>query len=283
MNSLDRVPEQHLWGPRDTWKSHFYQNNNAVFASETGYHGMTDVRSIRKFIPEAELNDRHGEAWLCHASQQFGETDGPSSYRNRLMEDQAWEFWGYLADDLTEFMKCSQIVQAEAMKSLIELFRRKKWTKTGVLWWNVIDCWPQFSDAVTDYYYIRKLAFYYIRNSQKPVCMILSGPEAWNIRLTVSNDTPLPASGHYRVTDPVSGDIFAEGKYSAEADSAREITGFKFRRDERRMLLIEWSNGDEVSFNHYLTGEPPYDFAQYLEWLKILDEKIYSRMGRNEW
>lgn len=279
LNARYRSPEQHLWGPRDNWKGHFYKNNTAVFASEIGYHGMTNVESIRKFIPEAELNDRHGVSWTCHAAQQFG----TPCYRNGLMENQAKGFWGYIAEDLTEFMKCSQIVQAEAMKYLIELFRAKKWSKTGLIWWNVIDCWPQFSDAVVDYYYVRKLAYYYIKNAQKPVSLIVSDPEAWGCRLTAVNDTAAPAAGHYKVTDIETGEVFAEGEYEASADSAAEIDYFKVCQADKRMLLIEWENNGEVSYNHYLLGSAPFDLDRYLGWLRKLDEKIYSAIGRHEW
>ena len=52
------IPEQHLWGPRDNFKSNFYKDNKAIFASEIGYHGMPCLDSIRRFIPENELNGR---------------------------------------------------------------------------------------------------------------------------------------------------------------------------------------------------------------------------------
>ena len=49
------------------------------------------------------------------------------------------------------------------------------------------------------------------------------------------------------------------------------------------MLLIEWENNGEVSYNHYLLGSAPFDLGRYLGWLKTLDEKIYTAFGRHEW
>lgn len=63
------LPENHLWGPRDYFKSDYYREAPALFASEMGYHGC-----------------------------------------------------------------------------------------------------PQFSDAVVDYYFTKKLAFSYIKRSQNPLC-----------------------------------------------------------------------------------------------------------------
>lgn len=276
-------PEQHLWGCRDSWKNRFYKHNTAIFAGEIGYHGMPDVRSVEKFIPEAEYNKRHDSAWVVHASQAFGLLDGGHASRNYLMEKQFRNFWGYLAEDLTEFMKGSQIVQAEAMKYMIELFRAKKWDKTGILWWNVIDCWPQFSDAVVDYYYTKKLAFYYIRNSQKPVTMIVSDPENWVSQLTISNDTPFPVKGTYKVTDLMTGEVFCEGEYDAPADSAEVVTEFEVCQSDKRMLLIEWQLNGTTHYNHYLLGDAAFDLNTYLEYLKKLDTLLYAEMGRNEW
>ena len=279
------VPEQHLWGPRDYWKNPFYKANRAVFASEIGYHGMPHAASVRKFIPEAELNDRSSPSWICHASQPDADPDGPFAYRNRLMESQSAFFWGAASEDPDTFMRQSQIVQAEALKYFIELFRAAKWHKTGLIWWNVIDCWPQFSDAVTDYYFVRKLAFYYIRSAQRPLILIVGDPEGTppKASLTVSNDAPEPAAGSYTVSDLDSGEILARGNYAVEADAAAKIDAFELDPDRRRMLLIRWDNAGKTACSHYLAGKPPFDLTRYLKWLGILDEKIYARLGRNEW
>lgn len=282
-DKYSRSPEQHLWGPRDYWKNTFYKDNQAVFASEIGYHGMPDVSGIRKFIPEEEWNDRRGAAWLCHGSQPFGEFDGPYGYRIALMETQTKNFFGFVPEKLESFMICSQIVQAEAMKYFIELFRSKKWEKTGLIWWNVIDCWPQFSDAVTDYYYVRKLAFYYIKHAQQALSLIVCDPEPGKCRLVADNARNTAVSGTFRVTDLVTGEVFSRGEFRMDADAAGEIAVFPVRPGEQRMLLVEWVCGGERFFNHALLGTPPFAPEQYLQWLEKLDERIYRPLGRHEW
>jgi len=52
----------------------------------------------------------------------------------------------------------SQELQAEAMIGLIERYCEDA-EFSGFLVWNVGDCWPQMSDAVTDYLGNRKLIF----------------------------------------------------------------------------------------------------------------------------
>ena len=61
------------------------------------------------------------------------------------------KLFGAVPDDLETFALASQITQAEAKKFFIESTRLRKWRTSGILWWNVIDGWPQFSDAIVDY------------------------------------------------------------------------------------------------------------------------------------
>ena len=93
------------------------------------------------------------------------------------MADQIKELFGIEPDNLEDFALASQISQAEAKKFFVEMVRVKKWRRTGVLWWNVIDCWPQFSDAIVDYYFGRKLAYHYLKRVQQPVCLMVTEPE----------------------------------------------------------------------------------------------------------
>ena len=223
-------------------------------------NGMPDVKNIARFIPENTLNDRYSADWTIHASQPFALQDGPFSYRTGLMKKQTKGFWGCVPGDLTDIMKYSQIVQAEAMKYLIELFRAAKWQKTGLIWWNVIDCRPQFSDAVVDYYYVKKLAYYYIRNIQQPVLFIISDPESWCCPLTVSNDSTEDADGTYKVSNLLTGEVFAEGHYAVASGSAVCVTRFGVCQGEQRMLLIEWTDGGKTFYNHYLLGAAPFNF-----------------------
>ncbi len=268
-------PEQHLWGPRDSWKNSFYKDNTAIFASEIGYHGMPSPESVKRFLPESSWNGRIGDpGWNCHGAQCFGDLNGPNSYRTKLMLDQVAGFFGSVPESLEELSACSQIVQAEAFQSFIESFRMKKWRKTGLIWWNVIDCWPQFSDAVVDYYYTKKLAYFYIRNSQQNLLMMLSDPKDWCITLTVANDHRRPASGHYRVYDALTGRNEAEGDYSVEANSACELEKIRVCQGVQRMLLIEWDFEGKTYWNHFLQANPPVSYRDYAAWLKILREKF---------
>ena len=79
------------------------------------------------------------------------------------MDDQIAQLFGIRADNIEDFSLASQISQAEAKKYFIERVRIKRPYTGGILWWNLIDGWPQMSDAVVDYFYRKKIAYDYIK------------------------------------------------------------------------------------------------------------------------
>ena len=264
-------PEQHLWGPRDNWKNPFYLYNTAIFASEIGYHGMSSVESVKKFIPAESINARSVDDpnWANHAAQPFSLNNGSYSYRIGLMNDQVMNTWGFMPESLEEYASASQSVQAEAVKSFIEGFRIKKWEKTGLIWWNVIDCWPQFSDAVVDYYYDKKLAFYYIKNVQKPVMLMFDEPQAWNIRLHGVNDLDRPVEVNYKVTDFITGEVLMQDTVTIAADSAMEIKAMKVCQGKQQIFCIEFEYENCKEKNHYLMASAPISWELYSKFLKV--------------
>ncbi len=147
------LPEDHLWGPRDYFKSRFYAGSSAHFASEMGYHGCPSPVSLRKFLsPDRVWPCQDNEEWIVHAASPEPGPDAPWAYRIDLMARQVRELFGFIPEDLDTFAYASQVSQAEAFKFFIEMFRSAKWRRTGIIWWNLLDGWPQISDAVVYLY-----------------------------------------------------------------------------------------------------------------------------------
>ncbi len=84
--------------------------------------------------------------WLVHNSERPLYKRGYD--RNELMAKQVAILFGKVPEGLDDFVFASQVSQAEAKKFFIEQFRMQKGKRTGLIWWNVIDGWPQISDAV---------------------------------------------------------------------------------------------------------------------------------------
>lgn len=268
---LHYLPEHHPWGPRDYFKSDYYQNILCHFASEIGYHGCPSSASVQRFISPGKLWPPHKEEWLLHATSPVPGVD-LYDYRVKLMKQQIRTFFGEEPDSLEEFSLMSQIVQAEAKKFFIEFFRTGKWRRTGILWWNLRDGWPQFSDAVVDYYFEKKLAYYFIQRAQQPLLLAFREPDNGSIQLVACNDTRQNLNIHYSVKDITSGALIQEATANAELDAVTPLALVPYDAKEQCLYMIEWQSELGASKNHYLAGAPPFDTALYQDWYR----KIYS-------
>jgi len=259
------IPEQHLWGPRDSFKSDFYRNTTAHFASEIGYHGCPSPKSIAKFIsPDKLWPWRNNDEWRLHSSCPSPDFMGPDQdARNALMAKQIKELFGVVPEDLETFAFASQCVQAEAKKFFVELFRSAMWRRTGIIWWNLLDGWPQFSDAIVDYYFEKKRAYEYLKRSQRHICLMFREPQAWVQTLVAANATLEGSEVKFSVTDVETGETLLSGQKHLGPNQCLELGGVPFSMGDKKMYLIEWEDRLGKGVNHYLAGLPPFDLAWY--------------------
>ncbi len=265
-------PEQHLWGPRDYYKSRFYTENKASFISEIGYHGCPDLESLKKFLPQEYLWPFDNDYWKAHSVEHW-RTRRRSYNRNELMANQIKELFGVIPEDINDFILASQITQAEAKKFFIERARLSDniW---GIIWWNVMDCWPQISDAIVDYYFSKKLAYYYIKRVQEPFCIMITEPESWYVKIVGVNDTLREKRGTYRAYDADTKEELSSRAFSISPYSKKLLDKIRVSRGEQRLFIIEWEIDGKRFLNHYLLGNPPFDLVKYKEWLKMLIKEV---------
>lgn len=279
--------ESHLWGSRDYFKGNFYKNATCRFASETGYHGCNSPDSLSRFISKdqlwhwakrkrelapGELWSRNGDVpktdWMMHSACATDDGTDPAKYRIPMMANQVITLFGKEPDNLFDFAYQSQISQAEAKKYFIERFRVGKWKRTGIIWWNLIDGWPQVSDAVVDYYGIKKLAYHYIKRSQAPLCLIFDEPENNVLPLYAVNDLQEDKEVKFRVTDLTADKSAASGTVTAKADSVTPVLQIETDCEKKHFYLIEWECGSETGKNHFFTNIIDIDYSEYISCMK---------------
>ena len=288
------LSEDHIWGPRDYYKGKYYKSTVCHFASEIGYHGCPSPSSLSKFISEENLYHWYDEKilqnegrytsnaeWRVHGASPEISENAPFAYRTALMVNQIKTLFGGVPEDLTDFTFASQISQAEAMKFFIERFRLSKWRRTGIIWWNLIDGWPQISDAVVDYYYGKKLAYHYIRRAQQPVCFMFDEPEEREgktcVRLCGVNDLQKDADCEYRVyrigvLSPDAPEDFGKIKIANGVITLKNnesVTAAYVDFTDHAFYLIEWEYGGETYRNTYLCGDPVISLEKYKKALDI--------------
>jgi beta-mannosidase len=276
------LTENHLWGPRDYYKSKFFKDSLSHFASEIGYHGCVSGASMKKFLSPDKLWPWHdNDEWNIHAASPESDQKAPYVYRIELMAKQIRELFGEIPGNPDDFILASQISQAEAKKFFVELFRTSQWKRTGLIWWNLIDGWPQFSDAVVDYYYTKKLAYFYLKQSQKPFILTFAEPHEWYIGLTAVNNSQAPVEFTYKVTDYDTGKEALSGKGVCNNAESFKVDRLQYSQGEKKIYLIEWQAGQLSGRNHYLAGNPPFEFSHYAafvkdvygEWIKETQKK----------
>lgn len=272
MKSSVAWPERHLWGPRDYFKSTYYTSAMMHFIGEMGYHGCPNRSSMEKFLDADMLWPwQDNPQWVIHGTDPLGDPTSMYHFRVKLMADQIGELFGEIPEQLEDFIIASQISQAEAKKYFIESSRLKS-SCSGILWWNLLDGWPQFSDAVVDYYGVKKLAYHYIKRVQQPVCIMIDEPESWHVAVKVSNESRRAASGTFRVWDGDTGETLLSGEYAAAPGVVTELGRLRAPYSAQRLLLIEWTADGVKHGNHYMMGSPGFSFARYKSWMQRIAE-----------
>ena len=262
--ALTNVPEQHTWGARAWYKDDFYKHSSAAFIGEAGYHGCPAKESLAKFIPEEDLWPVLNRSYAAHSTEDLRTGEGLD--RIRMMLKQVRILCGRDAESLDELILVSQFAQAEAVKFFIErsLFLRPR--RTGVIWWNLADGWPQISDAVVDYYYNKKMAFDVIRRSQYPVTAFIGECSGWEYPLVIANCTLEDAAVEYTVSDADTGEALCKGKKTAPANRNTAAGGMQIPTSAKRLLKIEYTVNGIKQTNHFITGFPPYDTETLRRW-----------------
>lgn len=271
MKTDTALAENHLWGPRDYYKSRFYSESNAHFISEIGYHACNCIESLEKFLPKediypAAITDNH----ILHSTDWEGDDS-----RVRLVSDQIIQLFGAIPETMEDFVIASQISQAEALKYFVERMRINRPRKKGILWWNLLDGWPQISDAVVDYYFQKKLAYKWLKNIQQPLCIMIDEIEDWNLKIVVGNDSLSAKSGIVTVTDYDSGEVLFESAFQTEKNSSKVLGEIRTMYSEQKLLIIKWTADSMEYVNHYICGQVPLSLEKCKKWVSTL-EKIYK-------
>lgn len=280
--SAEGLPEDHLWGPRGYYKDAFYTENNCLFVSEIGYHGMPCRESLERMFPKESVypwidstSFHWNNDWQTKSVNELYR-DGYDPSRNDLMINQVFHLFGEKTADLDRFIFASQAVQAEAMKFFIERFRSQKFDpRTGILWWNIRDGWPIISDAVVDWYFNKKLAYHFIKNVQQDICVMISDDKDGSHPITVVNDTRITASGKVTVRDVGSGKTVFKGEYNVEANGKSVIAVLPPESGQGIWVITYSSPGKKEMKNHYLYGKAPFNLDTYKRLLEQTD--IYGQ------
>ncbi|MFB9329428.1 glycoside hydrolase family 2 TIM barrel-domain containing protein [Paenibacillus aurantiacus] len=132
-----------------------YGQADHLFHSEFGVDGLSGVKSIRKFIGEAHRK--------------------PVPMKDSLVWRHHGEWWDTFDRDtslfgpmtaLAQFADCSQWIQAEGLRYILDANRRRKFNNSGSIIWQLNEPWPNVTCTnLVDYYMEPKMAYYWVREA----------------------------------------------------------------------------------------------------------------------
>lgn len=259
--------EDHLWSG-EPFKNAFYKDSPCKFISEIGKIGYTGISSLEKFLEKPETVYEEGEItdeYIAHGTLAFIDRSHPLSKTIEKAFNDVKYMFGKIPEDFRAFNKASQIAQAEAYKYFIERMRIKKGDKTGILWWNLIDGWPQISYSVVDYYHSKKLAYHYIKRSQEPVCLMFDEPKNGEIALYGVNEFFEDKKVAFKITDLYASSVLFEGEAVLNKNSSNNLGSLNIDQNAGTIYLIEWVSDGVTYKNHYTLNIENTDYNKYIK------------------
>ena len=296
-HDLERHGEVHLWGPRDAFWSEFYSASQAPFVSEIGFMGLPETASLEQMFGEGPKSwwPPRDERWLVHATDPS--VDWRSSFWARAKKtfERAAEYvdlggpWEEAPID--DVVLASQVVQAEGFKSAIERARHAvSPERSGLIWWNLVDGWPQVSDSVVDYYGCKKIAYDFITRVQTPLLVsLLAWPRSpWGrpadpesgldagiqlYPLMAVNHSRRTRSGEVRLSLAHPGDApepIWQGAFRLGPGDHSKLAEVPFSPTQKELMLLDIVSDDEHLANHAIVGAPPFSLSDWRSWLPLL-------------
>ncbi len=187
-----------------------------------------------------------------------------------------WFDRDFRVDEIVDFSIAINIICSNFFKDFIEYFRCKKWNKTGVVWWSLLDMWPMmFNYSVIDSEFHKKMQYYWIKQMHQDVCLMITSDEPYGQpKLYIANDTLKAAKGSYKIyeVDGKGGkELIYQGLFNQTANSSAKL-GAIYSKNEKSLLILEWEIDGQKYYNHFVTGWFKYNFDEYKLWCNILYE-----------
>lgn len=179
-NSSDnRRGDQHYW---DIWHNfkpiEDFRKYLFPFCSEYGFESIPNIKTIRSFAGESELN-------LCSPVMELHQkcTAGNEKLLYYIAQMCRYPY------SFEKLIYASQLVQSDCIRSNAEHMRRSRGKCMGSLYWQINDSNPVISWSAVDYYSRPKALHYAAKRFYAPVLLSCLEEDTSSVILNVSNET----------------------------------------------------------------------------------------------
>lgn len=216
----DDFGDQHYW---EIWHGAFpiehYRNKYCRYLSEFGFQGMCDYKTVKQFTRE---EDRNLSTKIMELHERS--TNGYAKIVSHIQQNFLYP------TSLKTLVYASQLVQAEAIRTAVEHFRRNRGRCMGTLYWQLNDIWPVTSWASIDYYGRWKAVQYLAKRFYKPITV-------------TCEETGFLQTAKFVIAEPKFYDWATKAKLCVHNETKKEITA-----------TVKWSLADNLS-NEIKSGE----------------------------
>jgi beta-mannosidase len=206
--------DAHYW---DVWHGRkpftAYRNQYPRFMSEFGFQALPPMPTVRSYASEDDLN-MTSYIMECHQKNDSG---------NALMVGQMLDTF-QLPKDFESLVYLSLVLQAEGIRYGVEHWRRYPERVSGILYWQLNDCWPVASWSSLDYFGRWKALHYAARHFYAPLMLsIKDTPESQGVYLT--NDALQPWDGTVTTSlETLDGEVLESGEMPVSVKAASVTT-----------------------------------------------------------
>lgn len=269
--------DNHLW---EVWHAmkpfSFFREQFPRFASEFGFQSLPARETIETYI---QPKDRNMTSRIMEHHQR-----NPAGNCKIIT---------YMTDHFQmpvgfgNLVYTTQVLQAEAMRTAVEHWRRNRERCSGTLYWQTNDCWPVASWASIDYAGRWKALHYASRRFFAPVLLSVED-NGDRVAISVTNDLPQSWMGEVRWSlETLDGKVLRSGSI--------EIQAAALANSVVKALDFSGQLGDDDRFNTVLVAElwqdqslktlviTPFVKSKHLELVEpVIEGQVERRKGMLE-
>lgn len=234
-----------------------YSPCTAPDIQQTSLYACPSLTSIKEFT----------NADIAHPQNTSDEDAG----RILAIQDNIRAFFRELPTSQEDIALASQITQSENIKKHIESSRLNGQHAFGCILGNLMDGYPQFSSALVDYYFTRKLAFAILTHIYAPVLVMLCEEANGSLSVIAVNDTPSPTHIKVQITQDFQQSPIFESQGDIPAIGRLKLGTIPVQNTPCTLYIIRWDDGASHHVNHYLQGNSPFAFSDIAKRLPLLE------------
>ncbi|HWA65602.1 MAG TPA: glycoside hydrolase family 2 protein [Mycobacteriales bacterium] len=231
-----------------------YLDDVTRFASEYGLCSYSHFETLQKWLDPQALQINHPQLLERSRPGRFGPYNKVEIFLDATVG---------IPDNLPDYVRATQLMQAEGIKLGTEHFRRLWPICSGELLWQLHDCWPSISWSLVDTELRPKPAWYYTRRFYAPMLASVK-PVDGGVELWLTNNGHDAFAETFEVrTTTFRGDLLwaAEVSGRAEPGESAAVAGWSLAEIQASPSAYLTATSATTANRHFFTDVVEMDRA----------------------